>query len=196
LKAGKDPVQFRLDHLQRALDKKVGELAYEPARFIEVIKLAAEKSNWGKAPAGVTQGFSVYYSHNSYVAHVADVVMKDGKPTVAKMHCAVDSGIVINESGALNQIVGGTLAGLGHAMYGDLTITDGKSNQQNFDTFRLMRMNEAMPVEVHFVKNGKSPTGLGEPALPPAAGAVGNAIFTATGTRLRKQPFVGEELLG
>ncbi len=196
LKAGKDPVLFRLDHMQRALDNPVGNLVYEPARFIEVIKLAVEKSNWGKAVSGIQQGFSVYYSHNSYVAHVADISLQDAKPKVEKMHCVVDCGIVINQSGARNQIDGGTLDGLGHAMYGELTVTDGIANQQNFDTFRLMRIAESMPVEIHFVNNSKSPTGLGEPALPPAAGAVGNAIFTATGKRLRKQPFVGDELLG
>jgi isoquinoline 1-oxidoreductase beta subunit len=196
LKVNKDPVQFRLDLMQRALDTPVGELTYEPARFIEVIKLAAEKSNWGKAADGVAQGFSVYYSHNSYVAHVADVVVENAKPRVQKMYCAVDCGIVINQSGARNQIDGGTLDGIGHAMYGELTIANGTAEQQNFDKYRLMRLPEAMPVEIYFVNNGKSPTGLGEPALPPAAGAVGNAIFTATGKRLRKQPFVGDELLG
>ncbi|HLF65934.1 MAG TPA: molybdopterin cofactor-binding domain-containing protein [Saprospiraceae bacterium] len=196
LKVNKDPVQFRLDLMQRALDNPVGELIYEPARFIEVIKLAAEKSNWGRASDDVKQGFSVYYSHNSYVAHVADVVVQEGKPKVQKMHCAVDCGIVINQSGANTMVEGGTLDGIGHAMYGELTIKEGIAEQQNFDKFRLLRISEAMPVEMHFVNNGKSPTGLGEPALPPAAGAVGNAIFTATGKRLRKQPFVGDELLG
>jgi len=187
-KAGKDPIAFRLELMQRAKDAPVGKLTYEPERFIEVIKLAADKSGWGKATDGIHQGFSVYFSHNSYVAQVANVSIRDGRPHIQKMYSAVDCGIVVNDSGARTQVEGGTLDGIGHALYGELTISDGVAKQQNFDNYRLIRMPEAMPIEIHFVQNGKSPTGLGEPALPPAAGAVGNAIFAATGKRLRKQP--------
>jgi isoquinoline 1-oxidoreductase beta subunit len=81
-------------------------------------------------------------------------------------------------------------------MYGNLTISDDKSEQQNFDSYRLIRINEVPKTEIHFVDNGKAPTGLGEPALPPAAGAVANAIYNATGKRLRKQPFNADGLLG
>lgn len=195
-RAGKDPVAFRLELFARAKDNPTGDLNYEPDRFIEVIRLTAEKSGWDSPQEGVHKGFSVYYSHNSYVAHVAEVVMKNGKPDVQKMYCGVDCGIVINPSGGNNQVEGGTIDGLGHAMYGELTIAEGKAVQQNFDTFRLIRIGEVPPVEMHYVQNGKSPTGLGEPALPPAGGAVGNAIFSATGKRLRKQPFVADSLLG
>ena len=196
LKVGKDPVEFRLALYQQALDNPVGELSYEPQRFIDVIKLAAEKSNWGNAPSGVHQGFSVYYSHNSYVAQVAEVVLEADKPVLKKIHCAVDCGIVVNPLGALNQIEGGMVDGIGHAMYGELTIKDGAAEQHNFDAYRLIRMPEAPASEIHFVDNGKAPTGLGEPTLPPVAGALGNAIFSATGERLRKQPFVQSTLLG
>jgi isoquinoline 1-oxidoreductase beta subunit len=196
LKAGKDPIRFRLELMQRANEKPVGALSYEPDRFIEVITLAAEKSGWWNAQEGVHLGFSVYFSHNSYIAQVAEVVMQEGRPTVQKMYTSVDCGIVVNTSGARTQVEGGTIDGIGHAMYGKLTIANGSAEQQNFDKYRLIRMREVMPTEIHFVNNGKAPTGLGEPALPPASGAVGNAIFSATGKRLRKQPFAGEELLG
>jgi isoquinoline 1-oxidoreductase beta subunit len=195
-KAGKDPVQFRLDLLSNAQDSPTGDLSYEPDRYAAVIRLAAEKCGWGNTSNGVKQGLSAYYSHNTYVAQVADVILENGKPKVDKMTTAVDCGIVVNKSGALTQVEGGTIDGIGHAMYGELTIADGKSEQQNFDSYRLIRIGEVPKTEIHFVDNGKPPTGLGEPALPPAAGAVANAIYTATGQRLRKQPFYQEGLLG
>lgn len=189
---GKDPVQFRLDLLEKAKKAPVGAVKYDIDRMIEVTKLAAQKSNWGKNP-GVKQGFSVYYSHNSYVAQVADVVLENGKPVLKKVHAVADCGIVINPSGAKQQIVGSVVDGLGHALYGKLTIKDGAPEQRNFDQFRLIRMNEIPEVDVHFVDNGKEPTGLGEPAIPPTGGAVANAMFKATGVRLRNQPFVEQE---
>jgi isoquinoline 1-oxidoreductase beta subunit len=195
-KAGKDSVQFRLDLLADAQARPVGDLSYEPDRYAGVIRLAAEKCAWGNSANTVKQGLSAYYSHNTYVAQVADVVMENGKPKVEKMTTAVDCGIVVNKSGALTQVEGGTIDGIGHAMYGNLTISDGKSEQQNFDSYRLIRINEVPKTEIHFVDNGKAPTGLGEPALPPAAGAVANAIYNATGKRLRKQPFNADGLLG
>ena len=111
---------------------------------------------------------------------------------VTKVVAAVDCGIVVNPSGAINQVQGGVLDGIGHAMYGDLTFKDGKPSNKNFDTYRLIRMNETPQVEVHFVENELSPTGLGEPGLPPAGGAVANAIHRALGKRLYKQPFINE----
>jgi isoquinoline 1-oxidoreductase beta subunit len=163
---------------------------YEPEKFIGVIKLAAEKAGWGKAPAGVHQGFSVFYSHNTYVAEVADVVMENGKPKVKKMTCAVDCGIVVNPIAAKNQVEGGIIDGVGHAMFGDFSFEDGKAIHKNFDSYRMIRMGEAPEVEVHFVKNENNPTGLGEPSFPPAGGAIANALHKATGERLYIQPYV------
>ncbi len=194
--AGKDPVQMRLDWLDMAKSSPQGPVSYDIERFKGVIKLAAEKGNWGKAPAGVSQGFSAYFSFGSYIAQVAEVVMVNGQPKIQKIICAADCGVVINPSGANNQIVGGLVDGIGHAMYGNLSIKDGMAEQQNFGAYRLIRLAEAPAVEVHFVKNELDPTGLGEPALPPTAGAVGNAIFKATGQRWRKQPFVAPAPLG
>ncbi|NIJ51017.1 molybdopterin cofactor-binding domain-containing protein [Dyadobacter arcticus] len=190
--AGKDPIEFRLALLEKAKKSPAGDVKYDVDRMIAVIKMAAEKSNWGKKK-GVHQGFSVYFSHRSYVAQVGEVVVEKGKPVLKKVIAAVDCGIVINKSGSLQQVRGGVVDGIGHAMYGNMTFKDGTPDQNNFNGFRLIRMNEIPEVDVHFVDNGISPTGLGEPALPPAGGAVANAFYKATKLRLRNQPFINEE---
>ncbi|WP_207428836.1 xanthine dehydrogenase family protein molybdopterin-binding subunit [Pedobacter sp. SYSU D00535] len=191
--AGKDPVQFRLDLLQRAKSNPVGAIRYNPDRMIGVINLAAEKSGWGQKK-DVAQGFSVYFSHASYVAQVAEVEMKNKKPSVKKIYAATDCGEVINLSGARQQVLGGIVDGLGHAMYSYLTFKDGAAEQNNFHKYRLIRMKEVPEIEAHFVDNGIEPTGLGEPSLPPTGGAVANAIFKATGKRIRNQPFINDEV--
>jgi isoquinoline 1-oxidoreductase subunit beta len=190
--AGKDPIQFRLELFEKAKKAPAGPVKYDVDRMIAVIKLAAEKSNWGKKK-GVHQGFSVYFSHRSYVAQVGEVVVEKGKPVLKNMVAAVDCGIVINKSGSLQQVRGGVVDGIGHAMYGNLTFKDGAPDQSNFNTFRMIRMNEIPEVDVHFVDNGISPTGLGEPALPPAGAAAANAFYKATKKRLRNQPFIDED---
>jgi isoquinoline 1-oxidoreductase beta subunit len=156
--------------------------------MVGVIKLAAEKADWGKKK-GVSQGFSVYFSHRSYVAQVCEVKMENGKPAVKKIFAASDCGEVINLSGARQQVMGGIVDGYGHAMYGKLSFTNGETDQKNYNSYRLIRMREVPEVEPHFVDNGIDPTGLGEPALPPTGGAVANAIFKATGARIKNQPF-------
>jgi len=186
---GKDPIQFRLELLAKVKEKPVGKITYEPDRFEKVIKMAAEKSQWGKSKKGRHQGFSVYFSHNSYVAQVAEIEMKKGKPTLKKVYAVTDCGIVINESGARNQIYGAIVDGIGHAMYGKLSFKDGVPQETNFNTYRLIKYNEVPEIEAHFVNNGIDPTGLGEPALPPTGGALANVIFKATGKRVYQQPF-------
>lgn len=195
--AGKDPVRLRLELFKKAKEQPVGEkLGYDADRFIQVIELAAEQSGWfKKRKKGVHLGFSVYYSHLSYVAQVAEMVKTKGRPVLRKVYCAVDCGIVVNRSGALNQVVGSIVDGLGHAMYGQITFQDGVPQQRNFNTYRLIRMTEIPEVEVYFVDNGIDPTGLGEPALPPLSGALANALYKTTGKRLRRQPFFAEAAL-
>ena len=192
--AGKDPVQFRLDLLEQAKQKPTGALKYDVDRMRGVIALAVEKSGWGKKKdatgKSVNQGFSVYFSHRSYVAQVGEVVVQKGKPVLTKVYSAADCGVVINQSGAQQQVRGCIVDGIGHAMYGQITFKEGIPQQKNFDTYRLIRLNEIPEVEVHFVQNNIDPTGLGEPSLPPAGAAVANAMFKATGKRLRSQPFV------
>jgi len=192
LAAGKDPVQFRLALLDKAKKAPVGDIKYDIDRMKGVIELAADKSGWGKKK-GIYQGFSVYFSHASYVAQVGEVVMQKGKPVLKKIFAAGDCGVVVNLSGARQQMMGGIVDGLGHAMFGNLTFKNGVPEQNNFNSYRLIRLNEVPEIEVHFVDNGIDPTGLGEPALPPTAGAVANAIFKASGKRLKNQPFIEQE---
>jgi isoquinoline 1-oxidoreductase beta subunit len=191
--AKKDPIQFRLELLQKAKTTPVGAIKYDIDRMVGVTKLVAEKSGWG-TKKGVSQGFSVYFSHRSYVAQVAEVAMLNGKPVVKKIYAASDCGQVVNLSGARQQVLGGIVDGLGHAMYSKLTFKDGAPQQNNFSNYRLIRMMEIPEIETYFVDNGIDPTGLGEPALPPTGGAVGNAIFKATGKRLRNQPFAEDAI--
>lgn len=196
---GKDEVQLRMDLLEQAkpMAEKDEKIEYSPARMQECIRLATAKANWGKTPTGVFQGISAYYSHNTHVVEIADVEMRDEVPVVTKVTCAVDCGIVVNPEGAINQIEGGIIDGIGHAMYGDLTFDAGKPSSENFNSYRLIRNMEAPKIDVHFVESTVDPTGLGEPSLPPAGGAVANALFKATGKRMYKQPFVKEmDVLG
>ncbi len=190
--AGKDPVAFRLELFDRAIDNPVGEdNDYDAKRYAGVIRLVKEKANWGKEEPGVYRGFSAYYCHNSYVAQVLDLVMKDGVPRVKKVWSAVDCGIVVNPEGARNQIEGGIVDGLGNAFFGGLTFTAGKPDKNNFDNYQMIRQREApLAMETFFVENGIDPTGLGEPGLPPIFGALANALYKATGQRYYHQPFM------
>jgi isoquinoline 1-oxidoreductase beta subunit len=185
-----DPVQLRLDLLSKVEDGKDSSIEYSAKRMTDTIKLAVEKSNWGKSNNEIYQGFAAYYSHNTHVAEVVDISMQNGQPLVEKVTVAVDCGIVINPTGAKNQIEGGVIDGIGHAMYGDFSLENGKPNDVNFNTYRLIRMKETPIVETYFVVNELSPTGLGEPGLPPAGGALANAIKAATGQIITKQPFI------
>ncbi|HWA34522.1 MAG TPA: molybdopterin cofactor-binding domain-containing protein, partial [Cyclobacteriaceae bacterium] len=192
--AGKDPIQFRLDLLDKAKRAPVGAIKYDIDRMKGVINLAKEKAQWG-TKKNLAQGFSVYFSHRSYVAQVAEVEMVKGRPVIKKIHVGADCGIVVNPVGANQQVRGGVVDGLGHALFGNLSFKDGAAEQKNFNSYRLIRFKEVPEVDVHFVDNGVDPTGLGEPALPPTGGAVANAIAKATGKRLYNQPFTIQENL-
>ncbi len=185
-----DRIQLHLDLLEKVKGTTDDRIQYNPERLEGVIKLAVDKSNWGHTKDGVYQGFSVYYCHNTHVAEVADIVMENGLPVVKKVTCAVDCGIVVNPLGALNQIKGGVIDGIGHSMYSELTFKDGVPQSNNFDSYQLIRMGQTPVVDVHFVESDIAPTGLGEPTLPPVGAAVANAIYAATGKRLTKQPYM------
>ena len=189
---GKDHPSLLIELLQNVKGTKDERIQYSAERMEKTINLVVEKSNWGKSSEGIYQGFSAYYSHNTHVAEVADVEMVNGLPVVKKVTVAVDCGIVVNPLGAKNQVEGGVIDGIGHAMYGNFSFKEGTPQAVNFDNYRLIRMQETPEVSTHFVESGLSPTGLGEPGLPPAGGAVANAIHTATGERLLKQPFINE----
>ncbi len=162
-----------------------------------VLKLATEKAGWGAPrPRGEGQGFAITHTNNAYVAIVADVaVSRDGALAIKKLTAAVDAGTIINLSAAEAQVQGAMLDGISAAWFQKITIERGAAAQTNFDEYPMLRMNHAPPlVEVHFVKSVAPPTGLGEPGLPAAAPAVCNAIFAATGKRVRTLPIIGEDL--
>ncbi len=190
--AGKDPIEFRLDLLKKAKEKPVGENNdYNADRYAGVLELVREKSGWNKGEADKNRGVAAYFCHNSYVANVVDITLVNSTPVIQKVYAAIDCGIVVNPDAAINLTEGGIIDGIGAAMYGEITFKEGQPEQNNFDSYRLIRHAESpKQIEVHFVKNNIHPTGLGEPPYPPVMGALANALYKATGERYYHQPFV------
>ena len=197
--AGKDAVQFRLDLLgeRRILSGPAAGAGpprpgFDTGRMRDVLVKAAEMSGWGsrKPPEGSGVGVAFYYSHQGYFAEVVQArVAKNGTPKVEKVWVAGDVGSqIINPTGARAQVEGSVLDGLGEALGQAITIDKGRVQQSNFADFPLLRIADAPPVEVAFVTSPNPPTGLGEPALPPVIPALCNAIFAATGKRIRSLP--------
>jgi isoquinoline 1-oxidoreductase beta subunit len=204
--AGKDPVQFRLDLLNAG--SVLPAAAAPPAgggrggaappgmnadRMKGVVQLAAEKSNWGKRslPKGTATGIAFHFSHLGYFAEVAEVnVDAANKVKINKIWVAADVGSQIINPGAADNIVqGGIIDGLSELMSQEITLEKGRVVQTNYDKHTMVRLAQAPPeIEVHYLKSTFPPTGLGEPALPPALPAVANAIFSATGKRVRDMP--------
>jgi isoquinoline 1-oxidoreductase beta subunit len=175
---GKDPYELR-----RAL------LANQP-RMRAVLDLVAQKANWDKPlPAGRGRGIATHFSFDSYVGQVAEVsVDKTGAVRVHRMVCAVDCGQVVNPDSVKAQMEGGIIFGLTAALKGEITLEAGRVKQRNFHDYEMLRINEAPEIEVHIMPSTENPTGVGEPGVPPVAPAVANAIFAATGKRVRKLP--------
>jgi len=191
--AGREPVAFTLDLLSDASAQN----GFDARRMTQVLTLATEKAGWGQQrPRGEGQGFAITRSMGAYVAVVADVVVsRDGDLAIKKITAAVDAGTIINLSAAEAQVQGAILDGLSAAWFQKITIERGAAAQTNFRDYRMLRMNDSPRLmEVHFVKSVAPPTGLGEPALPAAAPAVCNAVFAATGKRIRTLPIVTESL--
>ncbi|HUN45711.1 MAG TPA: xanthine dehydrogenase family protein molybdopterin-binding subunit [Stellaceae bacterium] len=176
--AKQDPVAFR----RGLLDKS--------PRARAVLDLAAAKAGWGGSlPAGSGRGVSVIFGFGTYVAQVAEVAVgKDGQVRVKRVVCAVDCGHVVNPDTVKAQIEGGAIFGITAALYGEITLKDGRVEQANFDSYQMLRIDEAPAIEVHIVESGEAPGGMGEPSTSTIGPAVVNAIFAATGVRLRKLP--------
>jgi isoquinoline 1-oxidoreductase beta subunit len=176
--ARRDPYEFRR------------ELLADHPRHRAVLDLAAEKAGWGKPlPEGRGRGIAVHESFSSFVAQVAEVsVGKDGAVRVHRVVCAVDCGTAVNPDVIRAQMEGGIGYGLGAALYGEVTLKEGVVQQTNFHQYRPLRIAEMPAVEVHIVESDAPPTGVGEPGVPPIAPAVANAVFAATGHRVRKLP--------
>ena len=183
--AGKNPVEFRLGMLK------------EHPRHAGVLKLAAEKGGFGeKMPAGKGRGIAVHESFSSYVAMVIDVTVDGAKVKVDRIVAAVDCGIAVNPDVIRAQVEGGAGYGLGAALRNKVTLTGGVVDQSNFDSYEPLRISDMPKVEVHIVASNEAPTGIGEPGVPPVAPALSNAIFNATGKRLRSLPFDFDQLRG
>lgn len=190
-----DPVAFRQRLLAEPRTIKQppdSQSVLDTRRLKGVVDLAAAKAGWGTPlPPGRGRGIACAFSFDTYAAEVAEVsVDKAGVPRVHRMVCAVDCGRVVNPDGVRAQVESAVVYGLSAALKGAITISQGRVEQSNFHDFPVMRIQEMPVVEVHLVPSTERPTGIGEPALPPAAPAVANAIFAATGQRLRRLPIL------
>jgi len=182
--AKKDPVAYRLALLEKTPRAKA------------VLQLAAEKAGWGQPlPKGSGRGVSTQFVFGTYMAQVAEVeVSKDGGVRVRRVVCAVDCGSVVNPDTVRAQVEGAVIFGISAALFGEITLKDGRVEQTNFDTYQVLRINEAPAIEVHIVPSTESPGGMGEPGTSAIVPAVTNAIFAATGRRLRKLPIDSTQL--
>jgi isoquinoline 1-oxidoreductase beta subunit len=175
--AGRDPVQFRRQLLQGH------------PRHLGVLDLAAQKSDWGRPlPAGRGRGIAVHHSFGSWVAEVAEVAVDGGQVRVERVVCAVDCGFAVNPKTIEAQLESAVAYGLSAALHGAITLRDGRVEQSHFGDYPILRIDEMPRVEVYLVPSAAAPSGIGEPGLPPIAPAVTNAIFAATGQRVRSLP--------
>jgi isoquinoline 1-oxidoreductase beta subunit len=179
--AGRDPLEYRR-HLLK-----------DHPRHLAALNLAAEKAQWGsKLPAGVFRGLAVHESFGSYVAEVAEVSVVDGEVKVHRVVCAIDCGLVVNPESLAAQMESGIVFGLSAALSGKISLKNGQIEQTNFNNYPVLRMSQMPKVEVHVVPSTDKMGGAGEPATPPIAPAVANAIFAATGKRIRTLPIADQ----
>jgi isoquinoline 1-oxidoreductase beta subunit len=189
--AGKDPVEFRRGLLVKPANwKPKDEDDPDPSRLRGVLDIAAEKAGWGEPlPKGKGRGIASYHSFGSYIAEAAEVTVSGKDFKIDRIVAAIDCGQVVNPESVRAQAESAIIYGLSAALKNEITIKDGAVEQSNFDGYDPIRIDEAPPIEVHLLKSKEDPGGMGEPALPPAAPAVANAIFAASGKRLRRLPF-------
>ena len=178
-----DPVAFRMS------------LVSKQPRFQNVLKQVADKSGWGTpAPAGRARGVALMEGYDTYMAMVAEVSMKDGAPVVHKVTAVADLGRMVNPDTVEAQIQSSIIFGLSAALWDEITVDKGRVQQTNFDKYRLMRNNEAPQIEIVLINSTEKPGGIGEPATAIIGPAVGNAIFAASGKRVRRMPFTAENI--
>ncbi len=173
---GEDPCAFRLDRLPA------------DSRQAAALRRAADEADWGKAPEGRFQGLAVHESFGSVVAEVVEISMSSGKLRVHRVICAVDCGTVVNPDVVRMQLESAVVFALSAALYGEITLREAAVEQGNFDDYPVLRMNECPQIEVHMLASDAPPSGIGEPGTPPLAAALANALFAATGQRLRSLP--------
>jgi CO/xanthine dehydrogenase Mo-binding subunit len=191
LGAGKDPLKYRLAMLAKDQDLQYFTTTWHTARMRAVLQLAAEKSGWDKPlPAGHFRGVACFGCFSSYMAEVVEITMEKDQPRVQRVVAAVDCGQVVNPAILEQQIQGGIVYGLGNALRAKITIEKGRVVQGNFDDYAPLRMEETPKVEVYAVPSAESPTGIGEPSVPPVAPALCNAIYSATKKRIRALPIL------
>jgi isoquinoline 1-oxidoreductase subunit beta len=185
-KANRDPVAFRRDHLGKS------------PRLKAALELVAAKAGWGAPlPARAGRGIALQVAFGSFIATVAEAeVGSDGEVRVRRIVSAVDTGIVVNPDTVVAQIQGGLIFGLTAALYGNITIDKGRVQQSNFNDYRMLRINEVPQIEVHLIKSAEPPGGIGETAVTAAPPALGNALYAATGIRLRRLPVDRDVLSG
>ena len=175
--AGRDPYEYRR------------ELLAGSPRFLAVLDLAAEKAGWGgPLPSGRARGIAAVIDKGGHVAEVAEVSLENGRVVVHRITCAVDCGQIIDPDVVRAQTVGSVVYGLTALFYGEITIDKGRVAQSNFHDYPLLRISEMPRIDVHVVESHEEPGGVGEPAVPPVAPAVTNALFQITGKRIRRLP--------
>ncbi|MEO7008819.1 MAG: xanthine dehydrogenase family protein molybdopterin-binding subunit [Caldimonas sp.] len=181
--AGKDPYEYRMSLLP------------SKPRFRNVLKMAADKSGWGSAaPAGRFRGIALMEGYDTYMAQVAEISMKDGVPVVHRVTTVADLGRMVNPDTVEAQIQSSIVFGLSAVLYGEINLEKGRVQQSNFNTYQVVRMNEAPQIDIILVPSTEKPGGIGEPATALIGPAVGNAVFAATGKRLRKMPMTAENI--
>ena len=180
--AGQDPYAYRMS------------LLTSKPRFANVLKMAAEKSGWGTPVAGRSRGIALMEGYDTYMAQVAEVSMKDGVPVVHKVTVVADLGRMVNPDTVEAQIQSSIVFGLSAALYGEITLDKGRVQQTNFNTYRVVRMNESPAIDITLVQSNEKPGGIGEPATALIGPAVANAVFAASGKRVRQMPFTADNI--
>ncbi len=171
------------------------ELLHKKPRHMRVLQLAAERAGFGRAPAGRYQGIAFMEGYTTHLAQVAEISIEQGALKVHRIVCVVDCGQMINPRIVESQIESGIVFGLSAALWGEVTIAAGRVQQTNFNNYRLIRGNEMPEIDVHLVDSNEPPGGIGEPAVALVAPAICNAIFAATGKRIRSLPIGAQNLL-